>query len=121
MPPQTPYTDDLDGRDPLDAMRDTLGRIQSRVAGWTPAQFDRSYAPGKWPARQILVHLAQTELALGNRARMALSTPHYAAQSFDQSQWMAIEPELAAVDALAMLVAANTMNRALFTSLEPAS
>ena len=31
--------------------------------------FDRPYAPGKWTARQVLIHLAQTELALGTRTR----------------------------------------------------
>ena len=61
------------------------------MANWTPAQFERSYAPGKWSARRILIHLTQTELALGNRARMALATPGYTAQAFDQDQWMAAE------------------------------
>ena len=94
MAPQTPYTDDLGDREPLGAMRDAAARIGTLVAGWTPAQFDRTYAPGKWNARQILTHLAQTELALGNRARMALATPNYQAQSFDQDRWMLREAVL---------------------------
>src|SRR5262245_22447643 len=81
---QNPYGPDLGEREPIGAMRETVDRIRSLVAGWTPAQFERTYAPGKWTARQIMVHLAQTEMALGNRARMALSTPSYAAQAFDQ-------------------------------------
>ena len=91
MAPTTPYTTDLAGRDPLDAMRDSTARIRALVGDWRPDQFDRSYAPGKWDARQILTHLAQSEVALGYRARMALTTPGYAAQSFDQDSWMAIE------------------------------
>ncbi len=71
--PTTPYTPDLAGREPLQAMRDTAARIAGIVATWTPAQFERSYAPGKWSARLILIHLAQAELALGYRARMALT------------------------------------------------
>ena len=89
MPPITPYTADLDDREPIAAMRDTTARIRALVGGWRPDQFDRSYAPGKWDARQILTHLAQSEIALGYRARMALTTPGYAAQSFDQDAWMA--------------------------------
>lgn len=91
MPPQTPYTKDLGDREPIAAMRATADRFRQILGGWTPSQFERTYAPGKWTARQILIHLAQTELALGTRARMALTTPNYAAQSFDQDRWMDVE------------------------------
>ena len=117
MPPQTPYTADLGDREPLAAMRDAVARIGTLVAGWTPPQFDRTYAPGKWNARQILTHLAQTELALGNRARMALATPGYQAQSFDQDRWMVREAALGGKEAAAALVATNAMNHALFSGL----
>ena len=59
--------------------------------GWTDADFERSYATGKWSARKILAHLAQTELALTTRARFALTTENYQAQSFDQDQWMPLD------------------------------
>jgi hypothetical protein len=72
-------------------MRDSTARIRAIVGDWRPDQFERSYAPGKWTARQILTHLAQTEIALGYRARMALTIPDYAAQSFDQDAWMSLE------------------------------
>src|SRR4029079_10372607 len=88
MAPQTPYTTDLGDREPLAAIAATASRIREIVAGWSPADFERSYAPGKWTARQILIHLAQTEVALGNRARMALATPNYTAQAFDQDVWI---------------------------------
>jgi len=117
MPPQTPYTPDLGDREPLAAMRDAVARIGSLVSGWSPAQFERTYAPGKWTARQILIHLAQTELALGTRARMALATPNYTAQSFDQDKWMLREASLSGREAADALVAANGMNRSLFTAL----
>src|SRR5262245_36204461 len=116
MIPQTPYTADLADREPLAAMRDTVARISSLVAGWTPAQFERTYAPGKWTARQVLIHLAQTELALGTRARMALSTPNYAAQAFDQDEWMKREGGLGAREALDAFVALAAMNHGFFAS-----
>src|SRR5258708_18838152 len=95
MPPITPYTPDLDNREPVSAMRDSTARIRAVVGDWRPDQFDRRLAPGKWDARQILTHLAQSEIALGYRARMALSTPGYTAQSFDQDRWMSIEAGVA--------------------------
>jgi hypothetical protein len=130
MPPITPYTSDLENREPISAMRDTTARVRAIVGGWRPDQFDRSYAPGKWDARQILTHLAQSEVALGYRARMALTTPGYVAQSFDQDRWMAIEAgrsggpgepgRLSGHDALDAFLGAATMNIALFASLSEA-
>jgi len=120
MPPQTPYTNDLAGREPIAALRETAARISVLARAWSPADFERSYAPGKWSARQILTHLAQSELALGTRARFALTTPNYAAQAFEQDAWMARESTLpgpAALDAFAGLAA---MNLALFASLSAA-
>ena len=102
-------------------MRETPHRIHALTSGWTPAQFERSYAPGKWSARQILIHLAQTELALGTRARMALTTPSYAAQAFNQDQWMTHETALTGKDAVDALVAMSVMNRVFFESLSEAS
>ena len=120
MPPQTPYTKDLGDREPIGAIRDNADRYQRLLARWTPAQFERRYAPGKWTARQILIHLAQSELAFGTRARMALSTPNYAAQAFNQDEWMAKEQQLAGREALDALLALMMMNRTFFDGLSPA-
>ena len=130
MAPQTPYTADLCEREPLAAIADTSLRLRELLAGWSPAQFERTYAPGKWTARQILIHLAQTELALGNRARMALATPDYVAQAFDQDAWMdresggaggagqaGTESAVSARVALDALLSLSAMNRAFFASL----
>jgi len=120
MPVQTPYSKDLGERDPLVALRETPERIRAITGSWLPARLERSYAPGKWSARQILIHLVQTELALGNRARMALSTPNYVAQAFDQDRWIGRDAALSGKDALDAFVAMSAMNRSLFASLSPA-
>ena len=120
MAPTTPYTADLEGRDPLIALRETPEKFRAVCASWTPAQFERSYAPGKWSARKVLIHLAQTELALGMRARMALTTPNYAAQAFDQDQLMAREDQVSGSEALYRFVAIARINRTFFTSLSSA-
>jgi hypothetical protein len=98
-------------------MRENAERIQALVGSWTPARFDRTYAPGKWSARQILTHLAHTELALGTRARMALTIPDYAAQSFDQDRWIGREGIVSGRDALDVFLALSRFNRSLFESL----
>ena len=117
MPPLTPYTTDLAGRDPIEAIGDTIARIEALTASWTPSEFERTYAPGKWNARQILTHLAQSELAFGMRARMALTVPNYAAQSFDQDLWMKRESELNGRAAAGAYLSAGRMNLAFFEGL----
>ena len=97
--PDTPYTKYLDGRDPLQVIPESLETIARLSGAWTPDRFERSYAPGKWSARQVLIHLAQTELALGSRARMALSTPGYTAQAFDQEVWIRFDTSLSGREA----------------------
>jgi DinB superfamily len=112
--PATPYTADLGGRDPAAAVRESIERIAALTRGWNPGTYERSYAPGKWSAREILIHLAQSELALGNRARMALTIRDYAAQSFDQDRWLERDAALTGSDALAAFVALARMNLAMF-------
>ena len=117
---QNPYAADLGERDPLQALEETPLRIRRIVQDWTAGAFERSYAPGKWTARQLLVHLAQTELALTTRARYALGREGYAAQSFSQDDWIGIDHALDARTALGAYLALRAMNLALFRSLSPA-
>ena len=120
MAPTTNYSKDLGDREPLAAMRDSVARLTALTRGWSAADFERRHAPGKWTARQVMTHLAQTELALGVRARMALATPAYTAQAFDQDVWIGRETQLSGAEAVAALAAVSAMNVALFASLSAA-
>jgi hypothetical protein len=120
VPPQTPYSNDLGDREPIGAMRETVEQIRALTSGWSREHFDRTYAPGKWTARLILTHLAQAELAFGNRVRMALSAPNYVAQPFDQDTWIMRESRTSGTDAANALTSLSKMNVALFESLSPA-
>jgi hypothetical protein len=122
MPPKTPYADDLGDREPIGSIRNSLARIGSLASAWSPQEFERSYAPGKWSARKILTHLAHSELAFGNRARMALAAPQhdYVAQPFDQDVWMTRESTLGGHEVLEALLSLGAMNSALYASLAPA-
>jgi hypothetical protein len=101
-------------------MRDSAVRLTAMTRGWSAADFERPYAPGKWTARQVIIHLAQTELALGVRARMALATPNYTAQPFDQDVWLGRETRLGGAEAVAASVALIGMNALLFEALSAA-
>jgi hypothetical protein len=117
MPVANPYAEDLGNRPPLDALADTAERIRQLVASWSDQTFDKSYAPGKWSARQILVHLAQTELALTTRARFALAQPGYTAQAFSQDDWMPIDDGADARTALAAYSSLRGLNLAMWKRL----
>jgi hypothetical protein len=119
-PPITPYTKYLGDRDPLAAIRDSIDRIGTLAHGWTADRFERSYAPGKWSARQVLTHLAQTELALGTRARMAVATAQFSAQAWDQDAWIGLDSRLEGPAALAAVLATARMNLACFEGLSAA-
>lgn len=115
-----PYGKDLGGRDPLEALQETPERIGRLVQSWNAARYEQSYAPGKWSARRILVHLAQTELALTARVRFALSQEGYAAQSFSQDDWLALDEGADARTALDAYLALRRLNVLMFRRLTPA-
>jgi hypothetical protein len=117
--PTTPYSIELGDRDPLDAIAGSIDAISRLMIDWPPSRFESSYASGKWTARQLLTHLAQTELALGTRARMAVATPGYIAQSFDQDEWIALDRRLPGPAAAEAFVAIARMNLAFFEGLSP--
>lgn len=114
-----PYASYLVARDPLEALADTPQRIGEVVASFTPADFARSYAPGKWTARQILVHLAQTELMFGARLRHALLAPDYAILPFDQNDLLALEPDVDGPTALSCYRALRAFTLPLVARLDP--
>lgn len=112
-----PYAADLGSREPAAALGDTPGRIRALVETWDDARFERSYAPGKWSARLVLVHLAQTELALGTRVRFAVTQPGYTAQAFSQDDWLPIDAATDARTALDVYTTLRRMNMAMWKSL----
>lgn len=53
----------------------------------TQEDMDCTYAPGKWPVRFILHHLADAETVLNDRIRRALCEPRQVLWAFDQDAW----------------------------------
>jgi hypothetical protein len=114
-----PYAADLGDRDPLQAYSRTAEEIRALVEGWPPDRFERSYAPGKWSARRILIHLAQTEMGLTTRARLALTIPDYQAQPFSQDDWLPLDDRAGARAALDAYTSLRRLNAAMFRGLTP--
>lgn len=117
---QNPYAKYVDGEDLLVTLEQTPRRIEEIVRAWTPADFERSYAPGKWPARQLLTHLAQAEMVFANRLRFGLAEDGYVIQPFDQDAWMDVEAHADGLAALGAYLGLRQMNLALCRTLSPA-
>jgi hypothetical protein len=114
-----PYAEDLGGQPPLQALSETPNRIRELVEHWNADAFERSYAPGKWSARLVLVHLAQTEVALSTRARFALAERGYTAQPFSQDNWISLDEAADARTALDAYSALRRMNLMMWRALTP--
>ena len=82
-----PYARFLGDRDAREAIAETAGRLRSLADQIGPEGLERSTAPGKWSAREILCHLADCEVAFAFRLRQALAEPHHVIQPFDQEAW----------------------------------
>lgn len=87
MPPLHPYAQVLGERDPLQVLAETKQSIPATAQRLGREGLERSYAPGKWNAAQVLAHLADCEIAFGFRVRQIISEPHLPIQPFDQDNW----------------------------------
>lgn len=115
-----PYGKNLGDRDTMRALADTPERLRAVAERMTPAQFATSYAPGKWTAEQLFLHLAQTELAFSLRVRMAITTDAYVVQPFDQDVWLRREPASGGIEAARAYYAIRQFSLPLYRSLTPA-
>ena len=84
-----PYATYLGDQNPLRVIAETPSRLSVLLDALSRDGAERAPAPGKWSARQILCHLADTELAFAFRLRQALAEPHHVIQPFDQDKWAA--------------------------------
>ena len=116
---KNPYADALGSIDPMTGLAETPRKIKALASRWSEPQWNVSYAPGKWTARQIIVHLAQSELALTTRVRYGASQAGYVAQPFDQDAWMALD-HADGPTALDAYRALRRFNLAMFKGLTPA-
>lgn len=112
-----PYASFLGGQDPLAVIAATPARLSAIVNARTPAQLDEPLAPGKWSVRQVLIHLADTEMVFAFRIRQTLAEPGHTIQPFDQDLWAKHYDAYDALAAIRLFVAAREWNVALLRTL----
>lgn len=114
-----PYAAALGSLDPITALSQTPQKIRDLVSGWPADRWERSYAPGKWTAREIIIHLVETEMALTTRVRFALSQENYTAQPFNQDEWIKADARIDAQTALDTYLALRRFDLLMFKALTP--
>src|SRR5215210_224944 len=77
----------LGSRDPLEVLAATPAALEKAVAGLTPDQDGTPERPGKWSLRQVVQHLADSELVGGFRFRMVLAHDGPELPGYDQDLW----------------------------------
>lgn len=112
-----PYAADLGDADPIESLRETPEQWRALVRRLSPGDFARSYAPGKWTATQVLVHLAQAELMIQARVRFALTVQDYVVQPFEQDDLLALESGVDGPTALEAYLAVRRLSLPLLRAL----
>ncbi|MEA2561004.1 MAG: hypothetical protein QOH06_2508 [Acidobacteriota bacterium] len=74
----------LGSRDPMELLAETPTVLRTAVAGLTPEQDGTPERPGKWSVRQVVQHLADSDLVGGFRFRMVLAHDAPALPGYDQ-------------------------------------
>jgi hypothetical protein len=77
----------LGSRDPVDVLRQTPDALSARLAGLAPEKITRPEAPGKWSMRDVVQHLADSELVGGFRLRITLAQDRPPVAGYDQDLW----------------------------------
>jgi uncharacterized damage-inducible protein DinB len=75
------------GREPMDVLRQTPDAVRSKVAGLSDGQLSAPEASGKWSMRQVVRHLADSDLVWGYRMRMVLAHDRPTITGYDQDLW----------------------------------
>jgi uncharacterized damage-inducible protein DinB len=73
--------------DPLRAQAGTPGRIRALVRGVRGADLVRRPAPGRWSIKEIVCHLADTEIANAWRYRKILAEENLPLTTWNQDAW----------------------------------
>ena len=108
-----PYAILLDGRDAVTVASQTPARLAALVQQLGEEGVERSSGPGKWTVRQILGHLADTEIAFSFRLRQTLAEPLHMIQPFDQDLWAQANDSFSVAEALETFTVLRKWNLAL--------
>jgi hypothetical protein len=115
-----PYASFLDNRDPVSVIAATSAELARILNSFPADRVTAAPAPGKWSARDIVAHLADTEIVFAWRLRQALAEDHHVVQPFDQDVWSKTYGAFDARSALAVFSAVRSWNVTFIRQMSPA-
>jgi hypothetical protein len=71
----------------VDQYKDGYRAVTEALAGATDAELDAHPAPGKWSAREIVHHLADSEMTSAVRLRLLLASDRPAIAGYDENEF----------------------------------
>jgi hypothetical protein len=97
-------------------------RLAAAVAGLAPSQLDTPYREGGWTIRQVVHHLADSQMNAFVRFKLALTEEKPRITAFDQDAWARTADTLGADVALSLSILQGVHGRwaALLATLAPA-
>ena len=113
--------DALGEDDPVGVLRATLAELDQLLASAPDAALNHSPAPGEWAPRDVLSHLADSDLVTGMRVRMIVTQDHPTLIGYDQEAWTSrfggLDPS--AADTIARWRTLRQANLRIYESLTP--
>jgi DinB superfamily len=79
----------LGGDEPIEVLRRTLHELQHSIEGVSETDLSRAPGPGEWSPRQVLSHLADSDLMVHVRVRMIVTQDRPQLVGYDQEAWAA--------------------------------
>ena len=77
----------LGSNDPITVLNATLDALPRAVENLTERELSQPEAAGKWSIRQVVRHLADSDLVWGYRVRMVLAHDRPTITGYDQDLW----------------------------------
>jgi hypothetical protein len=112
-----PYAAKLGSRDEKEVIAASPARLSALLEKIGSNRVESKLGPGKWSVREILCHLADTEIAFSFRLRQILAEPDHVIQPFDQDQWARHYRKCSAQQALEVFTALRQWNTSLVSGV----
>jgi hypothetical protein len=77
----------VEGKEALAVQAATADAIARLIDGVPGAALSARPSPDRWSVREIIAHLADSEIVIGFRMRLILGSPGVAVAAYDQNSW----------------------------------
>jgi uncharacterized damage-inducible protein DinB len=116
-----PYARYLKQEDPLSVIAATPQRLEQLIKSKSDEKLQANPSPKKWSVRDILCHLADTEVAFAYRLRQTVAEPHHIIQPYDQDAFATSYTHRSSREALDAFSAIRRWNVLFIHSVVPGS